>query len=770
MNKWITRNFNIILIIFLLIQPILDIITGINVHLGNGTLTIGIAIRMLFLIFVCYSSVFVYKKKKNLIYYSILALYFILYIGGMILYKTTPALFAEAQGLLRVFYFPLMLLSLYSIKDNINISKMTLGSILVIYLVAIFIPNLLNLGFKSYEITKAGTLGFFNSANEISGIISILTPILLLLFTKIKKPVGIILVSILYFVVIMTIGTKTPLLSLGITLGFALLWLWVKSIKKKNYKVVFISLGTVVVLLTAILLILPKTNFYKNIKTHLDYLKVDDIGEVLEQPKLIDHFIFSQRLTFLNKKQNLYRHAPIYQKITGIGYLKNNKPTKAIEMDYFDIYYSHGILGFILYFGLSGYILLLILKKKRRLNFSQYMLYISLLLIIFLALFTGHIITAPAVSILVIILLLWIEQPPKKRLVFTSFDLRIGGIEKALVELVNKIDLDKYEVTIVLEKKEGDFLEKINRNIYIIESKVSNHKNIIIRKLINLCRQIKHLIMNYNTYDFSCCYATYSLSANKLARIFSTNNSIYIHSNYKYVYENEQEFRDFFDTRKLDKFKHIIFVSNESRNDYLKYYKENKKKSLVCNNFINIEGIKNKSNVPIEEKKQSKKLFVFVGRLDDSSKKVTRAIKLIKELKDSELWIIGDGPDKTLYEKTIKTENVSARVKLLGKKQNPYPYMKQADYLLLTSDYEGFPVTYLEGLVLEKPFLTTFPVSDDNIEIGKDYGYIIPVDEAKMLKKVTEIMTKKIKFKPIDLEKIQKMRMRKLEKIFDEVI
>ena len=53
--------------------------------------------------------------------------------------------------------------------------------------------------------------------------------------------------------------------------------------------------------------------------------------------------------------------------------------------------------------------------------------------------------------------------------------------------------------------------------------------------------------------------------------------------------------------------------------------------------------------------------------------------------------------------------------------------MKGADYLILTSNYEGFPVVYLEGLALKKKLITTIKVSDDMIKIGKNYGEVIPL-------------------------------------------
>ena len=199
-------------------------------------------------------------------------------------------------------------------------------------------------------------------------------------------------------------------------------------------------------------------------------------------------------------------------------------------------------------------------------------------------------------------------------------DLRIGGIESSLVNLVNRIDLSKYNVTIILEEKKGDYLLKINKNIIIKECKVSENKIVIIRKMINFIRKLFFKIINYQNYDFSCCYATYSYSANLLARISSSNNSIYVHSDYSYLYNNE-EYMNFFNTRNINEFKRIIFVSNEAKEHFINKFSFLKDKTMVINNFINIDEIERKSKEQIKEKKKKNEtLFVFVGRLDDSSK------------------------------------------------------------------------------------------------------------------------------------------------------
>ena len=769
MNKYLEKNISKIVSIFILLQPILDLITGLCVNLLDFNITIGIIIRILFLALIMYVTTFVFKKKLSLWIYISIIFYSIFYLIGIFIYKD-GSYFTEIQGLVKAFYFPILLISLYEIRNEIKISNLTLVITLFTYLMCIFIPSILNIGFKTYQIAKIGTLGFYNSANEISGIISLLTPIMFILILGKNKYLIKGLMLLVYLIVILMMGTKTPLLSLCITLGSIFIYYMYHCIKKKTYKPIIYSVLLILVGFASLVLVLPKTNFYKNIEIHLDYLEVDNVFEVFTEYELVDHFIFSQRLTFLENKNDLYLKSSAYEKIFGIGYTYKNKVTKAIEMDYFDIFYSHGIIGFALYFGIYLYVLSQIFKAKQTHTYTRCMQLVALLLILVLSMFTGHIITGPAVSLIAAILIIMLAKRNKKDLMFAAVNFDIGGIEKALVNLLNRINYDKYNVDVVLEEKKGIFLPKIISKANITELKVSNHKNVIIRKVTNMYRKLIYTILNYQNYDFSCCYATYSYSANKLALISSKNNAFYVHSNYTYIYKDEKEFRQFFDTRNIDKYKRIIFVSNEAKNDFMKFYNHLENKLEVLNNFIDIDSIKATSIEELDVKKSKNKLFVFVGRLEDHSKKLTRALNLVKKIKDIDLWIIGDGPDKKKYEDYVKKNNISKRVFFLGRKSNPYPYMNEADYVILTSDYEGFPVTYLEAIVLNKKIITTIDVSDDAINMGKDYAFIVSKDEKKMVEEVKEILNKNNKVKSIDLNKVQNKKMLKFEEMFDEVI
>lgn len=412
MNNLIKKNINKIITIFLIISPILDLLTGICLHYFKINFTIGIIIRVLFLLFICIITLFTFKKKKVLIPYLIIGLYFITYIIGILLYKDNK-IFYEIQNLVKVFYFPIILISISSFKEELNISKKSLYIVFISYLVFIFIPLILGIGYKTYEITKVGTLGFFNAANEVGGIISILTPIMFILLIESKKNILKVLSILIYIVVILMVGTKTPLLTLMITIGISLVYLEIHYIRKKLYKKVVISLFGLFVGLSILVTILPHTNFYKNIKTHLEFLKVEKVTDVFKNEKLVDHFIFSQRLTFLNNRNKLYKKANTYQKLFGIGYLNNGREVKMIEMDYFDIFYSHGIIGFLVYFILSIYIIIKTIIKDK-IMYQRLMYKTSFFLIILLSLLTGHIITAPSVSLIVVIIIITLSKKNKE--------------------------------------------------------------------------------------------------------------------------------------------------------------------------------------------------------------------------------------------------------------------------------------------------------------------------------------------------------------------
>lgn len=358
-----------------------------------------------------------------------------------------------------------------------------------------------------------------------------------------------------------------------------------------------------------------------------------------------------------------------------------------------------------------------------------------------------------------------------KKLLFSAYSLDIGGIEKALITLTNKLQEKGYDITIVLEKKQGIFLEELNKNIKVVEYRPNDSKNIIKRKLINFFKRVKFILKYKNKFDFSACFATYSLSGSFTSRIASKNSCLWGHADYLTLFENNiEEMREFFKQRNYDKFAHIIFVSEEGKNSFLKAFPEMKEKVMVCNNVIDDGKIEQLSKEKIELKKESNIVtFINVGRHDEKQKKLSRIIEASKKLKEDGLkfkvLFIGEGQDTEKYKKQVEQYNLKQNIIFLGKKKNPYPYFKISDCVILTSDYEGYPVVFLESFILNIPLITT-KVSDYQEVEGK-YGYVTTKEIEDIYRKMKLFIKEGFKIKEtFDVEKYNEDIIKKLEKIF----
>lgn len=106
------------------------------------------------------------------------------------------------------------------------------------------------------------------------------------------------------------------------------------------------------------------------------------------------------------------------------------------------------------------------------------------------------------------------------------------------------------------------------------------------------------------------------------------------------------------------------------------------------------------------------------------------------------LLMVGDGKETKELVKYVEENKLTDRIIFLGNKKNPYPYFKMADYVILTSLNEGYPVVFQEAMILDKKIMTT-DVSDAVIDIKEQQrGYIISFDEKNMKNEIIEIVKK----------------------------
>lgn len=358
-----------------------------------------------------------------------------------------------------------------------------------------------------------------------------------------------------------------------------------------------------------------------------------------------------------------------------------------------------------------------------------------------------------------------------KKLLFAAYSLDIGGIEKALVTLVNQLQKKEYEITIVLEKKQGIFLKELNPKIRIVEYQPNSSKNIVKRKIINLIKRIHFIIKYKNKFDFSASFATYSNAAAFVSRTASKNNCLWGHADYLTLFNNNPtEVKRFFKEKKYNQFKTIVFVSKEGKESFLKVFPEMRERTIVCNNLVDYQKIKEMAKETIDMVKDKENFtFLNVGRHDEKQKKLTRIIESARRLKEEnykfKVLFLGEGQDSQMYQELVKKHHLEDTVVLLGKKQNPYPYFEIADCVLLSSDYEGYPVVLLESFILNKPIITT-KVSDYK-EVENRYGLVAEKTEEDIYQKMKQMIEKGFNIEEqFDSKQYNQEIIEKLEKLF----
>lgn len=389
-----------------------------------------------------------------------------------------------------------------------------------------------------------------------------------------------------------------------------------------------------------------------------------------------------------------------------------------------------------------------------------------------------------------------------KKILFSAYSLDVGGIETALVTLLKYL-VNDYDITLVLEKKQGVFLEDLPKEIKVITYTPSSLKFKLIRKVINFVKQLSFKLKYKNKFDFSADFATYSMPASFVARTASKNNAIWIHNNYMNFYDNDiNQYRKFFKSLKVQEFKKIVFVSNLDKKVFIAQFPELTKSTYVCNNLIDYKKIQKLADekIPNEDlkkifgedypninlnkiskkdaEKQSKKeinaetkvpIFLNVGRHDEKQKKISRILDATEKLNKNgfkfKVLLVGKGTNTKDYEEIIKEKKLN-NVILLGAKKNPYPYFKISDSFLLSSQFEGYPVVFVESEILRLPIITT-NVSDSKKDIDGIFGQVVENSEKGVYRGMKNFLEKGLKTEKFDSEKFNKNIIEQIKQIID---
>ena len=195
----------------------------------------------------------------------------------------------------------------------------------------------------------------------------------------------------------------------------------------------------------------------------------------------------------------------------------------------------------------------------------------------------------------------------------------------------------------------------------------------------------------------------------------------------------------------------IICVSKMAKESFCKKYSISGDKVSVIYNFINEDDVKKKA---LEFDVNNRTItFTNVAKMRDE-KRQDRLVNAANNLKKKgyrfKIQLIGDGPNLEKIKKQVEDENLNDFVEILGLKKNPYPYIKNCDYFILTSDSEGYGIVIKEALTLKKKIISTDTVGPNEILDGGYYGIIIPNTDISVQNIIKDILDNPKKYDYLD--------------------
>ncbi|MGW6190535.1 O-antigen ligase family protein [Bacillus cereus] len=404
-------RFEHFLLFFIILQPVLDLLTSLSIELLKVNATVGIMVRFLIMAMGGIYILIQAKERENrkfLIYLVLLgAILGIGFINNKLI-KSPIVIAEEVKFIGKALYIYIMLgsyiLALKSLKKTVNISDKVRNNIVYSTLIinAIMVISITtSTDFGSYEWMKVGSRGWFYAGNELGSILAIIFPIVVLYSIQKTKSVKHVLYwipSLLMIYSLIQVGTKVGMGSIGATLAAAIGIIVLQLLfdrKNPNKKSLAINALIAFVLLAGVVGTFKKTPLAQNMGIHNNYLSEQNVAQQGQKEKEIkekikkeeqqqhkvekpeekakieaevkkelereqkkenqDNLIFSGRQVYEERHKQFFKEAPMSQKLFGMGYAGNFKyneqkqpDPKLIEMDFHDWFYDFGIIGFAL--------------------------------------------------------------------------------------------------------------------------------------------------------------------------------------------------------------------------------------------------------------------------------------------------------------------------------------------------------------------------------------------------------------------------------------
>ncbi len=362
-----------------------------------------------------------------------------------------------------------------------------------------------------------------------------------------------------------------------------------------------------------------------------------------------------------------------------------------------------------------------------------------------------------------------------KKVLFVLPHMLCGGVEKALLSLINEMPKKQYEISVYMVKAEGDFLDLIPDDVKSqelplnedirddlmaggIKSSIKKHlKNFHIKKLFKvLCGVLRKnplatLTCDFNEleeikekYDVAICFHIHMpFIARYVAEKVNADKKIaWIHNDFKMSGFDVVKISPF-----LDKYQHFFAVSEQLLDEFVFILPQYKDRISVAHNIISEKYIKSNLNgIKVSEYSQCDSdcvKLLTIGRLD-KQKGYDLAIEVCSALKKKGykiMWyVLGNGIEEARLKSMVKDYDIADSFVFLGIRVNPYPYLEQCDIYVQPSRHEGYGIAVAEARVLCKPIICTdFTGARDQL-VNDVTGKIVQFDKMQLISVIEELI------------------------------
>lgn len=371
----------------------------------------------------------------------------------------------------------------------------------------------------------------------------------------------------------------------------------------------------------------------------------------------------------------------------------------------------------------------------------------------------------------------------KPRIFIAMHYMEIGGAETALIGLLNALDPNRVEVDLFLHDHRGEMMQFIPKWVNLLPqipkysvlerpivelvkrgfwgiaaarlwakclsqkvykrsgSKLENNGGL--DKMSKYTTPLLPKINPSMTYDLAISFLTpHRIVAEKVK---AKKKIAWIHTDYTRVWVDAEE-----ELKVWQKYDYVASISGDVTNTFLQVFPSLAPKIVEIENILSPAFVRKRTELEDTDKefRQTDNISLLsIGRYSEQKNydNVPDICKhLINETKLNIKWyIIGYGGDEALIRQKIKEAGMEGHVILLGKRSNPYPYIKACDIYVQPSRYEGKSVTVREAQMLCKPVVVTnYPTAPSQIRSGID-GVIVPMDNEGCAKGLAEVICDK---------------------------